>query len=220
MPYRKRRVVRRRRPVARKPVDRAQNSRLRKLEKIVNTREIKYQLSAYTSENTNYDGTVYNLIAPNQGVGDNQVIGDRLAVESVEVNYYCGIATNFQTARQNIIRVIIYRDKTGQLGTNVANVLKDSVLGTTNATNAPYFEDQKPNFEVYYDRSHVCSNIQGNAIHRGRFKLRLKKPKLLQLIDNTTGVTKGQWKLLVISDLAGTTNCDITFMSRIGYSDL
>jgi len=220
MPFRKRRGFRRR-PVARKPVDRAQNSRIRKLERIVNTRERKYQLKNEVNQNTNRDGTVWNLIAPTQGTTDTQMLGDRIAVESIELNYYCGIATSYHsTPLQNIIRVIVYRDKTGQLGTNVANVLKDTVLGTQNATNAPYFEDQKPNFEVYYDRSHVCSNIQGTAIHRGRFKLRLKKPKLLQQLDNTTTVTKGQWKLLVISDIGATSGCDITFMSRVGFSDL
>ena len=127
--------------------DRVQDKKIAKLERVLATRELKYQDVAGVASVPTWNGTLVNLIAPGQGSTDITRVGDKIAIEKISFRFNGGMTG----AGSNQIRIILLRDKTGGLGTTVNKVLDSSALATVNAAQGPFEEDQRKNFEVLYE---------------------------------------------------------------------
>jgi len=213
MPYRRARRNRRK-PVARKLVDKVQNRKIARLEKVVSTRELKWQDVGGANNTTTWNGSLGNLFAPGQGDTDITRTGDKVAIERMEFRINGGMTGT----GANQMRCIILRDKTGSLGTTPTNVLFNGTMGTANAAQGPFNEDLRQNFEVLWDRTFLIDNVTTFQF-QGRFLKRWKTPKMVYFNNNTTAINKGQIKVLFISDLA-TPNFAYDYYCRIWYSDL
>lgn len=196
------------------PKDRIQDKKIAKLESITGTRELKFQDVSAVATAMTWNGTIVNLFAPAQGSSDNQRLGDKVAVERV----YFRINGGMTGAGANQVRVMIIRDKTNSIGTTVNRVLDNAALGTANAAQAPYEEDFRKNYEVYYDKTFMVDNVTHYQF-QAKFGKTFKKPKPGLFDTNTTTMNKGQWKLLLISDQLAP-NAAVDYYSRIWYSDI
>lgn len=197
--------------------NKVQDKRIAKLEKIVATREPKYQDTAGTGVVPTWGGALGNLIAPTEAVTDVGRLGDKIAIEKIEFRINGGMTTT-TPGTVNQFRFIIIRDKAGGLGTTPANVLDSSVISTANACNAPFEEDLRKNFEVLYDRTFLV-DVATNYQFQSKYIKKYKTPKVMYLNNNTTTANKGQIKLLTISDQLAP-NVAYDYFCRVWFSDL
>lgn len=195
-------------------VDKAQNRRIRKIESVIKTRELKFQDVAQINVAPNWGGTVFNLIAPSQGDTDLSRNGDKIAIESIRLKFNAGM-TGTGT---NQLRVLIVRDKTNSIVTTPSNVLDATVLSTGNAAHGPFQKDTRQNFEVYYDKTFLIDSTTNYQIQGGLQK-KFKKPKGMQFTANSSTVASGQFKMILVSDLS-TPNFALNYHSRIEFSDM
>lgn len=201
---------------ARTVKDQIQDVKIARLEKVVNTRELKWQDVGGTNNNTTWNGSLGNLFAPGPGTSDITRVGDKVAIERIEFRANGGM--NAAGANANQLRILIIRDKTGSLGTTVSNVLYSGTLGTANAAQCPFNEDQRQNFEVLFDKTVILDGVS-NFQFQTKYLKHWKKPKPVYFNNNTTTINKGQIKVLFISDTA-IANFAYDYYCRIWYSDL
>lgn len=193
--------------------DRQQDKKINKLTRLVNTRELKFQDIAGVAVVPTWAGLVTNLFAPAEGDTDTGRAGDKVLIEKIDFKINGGMTA----AGTNQIRVMIIRDKGFGIGTTAANVLDAVALGTVNACHAPLEEDYFPsNFEVLYDKTVIVDSIT-----KYQFQLRFTKKlkKKCQFLANTTALTMGQIKVVLVSD-ALAPNIGVDYYSRIWFSDL
>lgn len=201
-------------PRPRSAIDRLQSRKISRLEKVINTRELKWQDVGGVAASTTWNGTLGNLFSPAQGDTDITRDGDRVAIERIEFRCNGGMTG----AGANQFRCIILRDKTGAIGTTATNVLYSGTMGTANAAQGPYNEDLRQNFEVLYDKI-VKVDAVSNYQFYFKYLKRWKKPKLVYFNNNTTTINKGQIKVLFIADTLAP-NFAYDYYCRIWYSDL
>lgn len=191
-----------------------QDRRIAKIERVINSRELKSQDVSATGVAPSWSGTLVNLFAPNQGSSDVTHQGDKVAIEKIDIRFNGGQTVAGST---NQIRMIVLRDKSNGIGTTPGNVLEASYFGTANAAQAPFEEDLRKNFEVLFDRT-ILTDDQHKQFQR-RYVRKFKKPKTVIFNANTTVINKGQIKLLLISDQLAP-NVGIDYVSRVWFSDL
>lgn len=194
--------------------DREQDRKIRQIQSVVGTRELRYQDTAATGVVPTWAGALGNLIGPAEGVTDITRVGDKIAVEGIYFRYNGGMSGT----GANQVRFIILRDKSNGIGTTVANVLDSGTISTANAAQSPWEEDLRKNFEVLYDKTHMVDAVT-NYQFQGQYIKKFKKPKILMFNNNTTTVNKGQIKLLTISDLLAP-NVAYDYVCRVFYSDM
>lgn len=203
------------RPVKAKTAkDAIQDRKIKRLEDVVITRELKWQDVAGASNTTTWNGSLQNLFAPAQGDTDVTRTGDQVAIERIDFRINGGMTA----AGSNQFRVILLRDKTGSIGTTVSNVLYSGSLGTANAAHSPFNEDLRQNFEVLFDKTMLVDSVS-NYQFQTKYQKRWKKPKRVYFNNNTTTVNKGQIKVLFIADILAP-NFAYDYYCRIWYSDL
>lgn len=194
--------------------DALQDRKIARLEKVIATRELKWQDVGGVAATSTWNGTLGNLFAPGQGDTDITRTGDQVAIERIDFRVNGGMTG----AGSNQLRCIILRDKAGGIGTTVANVLYSGTLGTANAAHSPFNEDQRGNFEVLWDKTIMIDSVS-NYQFQARYAKRWKKPKLVQFNNNTTTINKGQIKVLFVTDILAP-NFAYDYYCRIWYSDL
>lgn len=194
--------------------DKLQDRKINKLESVLALRELKSQDVFATATVPTWNGVIVNLFAPAQGTADNQRLGDKVGIERISFRMNGGMSAG----GANQVRVMIIRDKTNSIGTTVNRVLDNAALATANAAQGPLEEDYRKNFEVHYDRTFMLDAVT-NYQFQLKFNKTFKKPKTVIFDTNTTTVNKGQFKLLIISDLLAP-NVGLDYWSRIWYSDM
>lgn len=182
----------------------------KKVNKIVGTREMKFQDTAIVSTVPTYTGTIVNLIAPVQGVNDSQRIGSRINVEKIEMRMAAG-----QTGvGSTILRFILVRDKSNAMTANA--VLTQAYQTTVNYPFSPYNEDYVDQFEILADWSAPIDNITKTYFRKNVIK-RINKE--MRLAGTGTAVDAGQIKLFYCSAAAAPAAAFNAYI-RIWFTDL
>lgn len=200
---------------AKTKVDVRQDRKIARLQKLVDTREIKYFDQAQTAVAPTWNGQLINIFAPAEGDTDIARTGDKVAIERIDIRLNGGMTA---ASGSNQLRVMLVRDKGNSVGTAVANVLDVQALATANAAQGPIEEDYRQNFEILYDKTVMIDAIQHYQFML-RFSKKWKRPKMVVFNNNSTTVNSGQIKLLLISDLL-VPNFALDYYCRIWYSDL
>jgi len=192
--------------------DREQDRKISKLTKIVNTRELKFQDISALSTVPSYTGSVTNLFAPAEGDSDIARAGDEIYIERIDFRLNAGMTG----AGSNQLRVILYRDKSFGLSTYPDRILDTNYLSTANAAQSPYEEDYLDNREIIYDKTFLLDSVTKAQM---QLKVSKKLRRKVQFVANTTTVSSGQIKLLMVTDTAAP-NLAVDYVSRVWFSDL
>jgi len=196
--------------------DYQQDKRIAKIEKVLSTVELKYVDTVTASAIPTWNGTVVNMNVPSSGTGDGARIGDRVTIKRVEFKWNCGyIATALQS---NTVRVMLVQDKAGSLGTVPGNILDNGVFAGANAAQGPIEEDYKNQMIVHYDTIFTLDTVS-KLLTRGQFTKSFKRGLPLTFVSNSTVVSGGQFKVLIISDAAAP-NLIVDHNLRYWYSDM
>lgn len=199
---------------AKTKVDARQDRKIAQISRVVNTRELRYFDQAQVAQTPNWTGVLTNIFAPAEGDTDVARTGDKVAIEKIDFRINGGMTG----AGSNQLRVMLIRDKANAVGTAVSNVLESTALSTANAAQGPLEEDFRQNFEVLFDKTIMLDSVQHYQFQQ-RYRKKWKKPKVVIFNNNSTTVNSGQFKLLMVSDLA-LPNIAVDWYCRIWYSDL
>jgi len=190
-------------------------SRVKKLEKKVKQIDPEVKHHYRTPEDIvfpNYSpGTLYNLTAIDQGFGPTQRIGNQVRAVSISVRYkiYVSPGNNSQSCR-----VIFFIDNANTL-TAANQILKN--VGTVNAVNSPFNDEDKTNFKVLSDKTYPLVAFGGAPSGiTARFYKKLNIP--VHFEDTTSTVFKNMIKMLLISDVA-TSVCTFAAAYDFAYTD-
>lgn len=167
-----------------------------------------------------YGGYIVSVSSIPQGTTDGQRIGDRLIMNSIEMNYEVSAQINSGISYYRII-VFIWKDDTAPGLTDILSV-------DTQANNhmVQLNRDKKIKRILLYDK---CGNINQPtwtppaAVRRNLFiDLRKKKQNDRTIFfqsGSTTGVNKIYFCLLSSNDGSGTTGLNYTSLQRINFID-
>lgn len=189
-------VYKRPKPQAKKPIDKAQNNRIRKLEYAMkNSRELKsIDNNANVGVVVPNTGQITSFGIPSNGDLANNRDGDEIFVHGVDFRMQI---VNNGTAT-TMTRVILYLDLKNIVSTASA------ILDTTGNTLAPlsHFARENRNlYKVVYDRTFLTDAVkQGQVLVK--FNKKFKRPKKQVYAPGTNNPTCNVFKMLIISDLS------------------
>lgn len=161
-------------------------------------------------------GVIYNLSSDmSQGVLNNQRIGDQISLKSLLIRLQVQAA---DAATYNTMRVIIFR------WFCTGNPLSSSVLQNSVSTLirplSPLSISNSKQLQVLYDNIYQLSNsaaVSIGAITVDKLYIKLRGHGQWQ--SNTTTPEQGQVYLLAISDSAAVDAPELSFISRLRYTD-
>lgn len=184
-----------------------------KMTKIVDIKHYDTEQNLQFISNT---GTIFNLSRTlTQGVANNQRIGDEVMVKSTFIR--CFFRANLGSANYHSIRLVLFTwaspgDPVPTSILNPTTSTQDRHLGQVNETAAPLIR-------ILRDDTHIMSS---NAAHN--IPLALNKKYFTNVgskarWDNSGSNISGNVYLLAISDSAALDAPQLSFVSRVKYTD-
>lgn len=165
MPYRRRRRRYRRRPRAKKAIDRYQNAKIKKLFKLTKP-ELKFtdryaQMSITDIWSSPFAVSLTNI---RQGDGVSQRVGNTVKVKSIQLKCFLTSEVN----DSNLVRLLVYRVPARFAPQQVAieNVIEKTInqgASTYEALLSPYKKNSGMNFQVLHDKMYnlISTPAQG-----------------------------------------------------------
>lgn len=173
--------------------------------------EKKRVAGTQTSQNIDYNGTIYNLFSVNQGSSITQRVGDQCHIKSILMRFSI---THYDTTQ--LMRVVIYRwtgDQTD--ATTVTNVLNGAT--SVGAPLEPFNWQFRRDFHVLYDNCFALSTNTNAVIVE---KLYIKKVGMIQFEPGSATVQKNGIYALFISDSSAVAHPYISYRTSITYTDM
>lgn len=172
--------------------------------------EYKYHTAYYNPSSIPNNGTVTALINISQGLLDIERVGDEIKLRTITFRYTVTVADN-----HNFLRFIIFQFKTS----NVFPPSVSSVLNGTSPTHlSQYNVDNRSNYQVLYDRTHVMDTDDPAKIITGRVNMKYCKRKLQFIAGSPTQGTNMIYAL-AISDSSAAPNPSIIGEINFWYTD-
>lgn len=195
-----------------------QDQKLKKLEKALKglTPELKYKDYAHNAV-VDYNGTIFDISSTiSQGNSDTTRIGDSLVIKGFKCIGHGGATA----AVNSVIRILFVLDKHGTI-TAVNEVLKSP--GSFAAVDSQYvFDaiDKRSEAIVLADKRFT---IGGNGTSRANglvdFNVRLKYPAKSDYLAGTTSCSKNSLLMILITDQAPTSTCQVVANTRLYFTD-
>ncbi len=207
--------------------DKMQDRRIKKLEKVVNAREKKYEDHVITDANINSTGTTSQLVAGiTKGDSDGQRTGIKIYVEYIWAKFL--FVGNPDDNQPDVIRWMIVLDKQPDGTAMIASELLENVTSSQSVI-SPLLSSLGGRVRVLAEGC-VTLPILGGAGETIRFytpsikcvKKYIKVNKEVYYTTNTGGVADVQSNnlfLLMISNVSGSTP-QATAHIRVRYSDM
>lgn len=160
------RLFKKKSPLAKKPIDKAQNKRLSKVERKLNLREIKHLPQANTAVAMSTVGSL-NLHVNPVGQGTTEISRDGLTIQAHSLVVRYDMRVDEACSIAQFCRVVFVQDLQQQNGTSPAWL--------TVFTSASYLSQVSAltdkRFKILYDKTHVMDRMQnsvGTAQYGGR----------------------------------------------------
>lgn len=168
-------------------------------------------LRAFTG--LSYAGFIEDLTAISQGTADSNRIGDKLTPKRMEIRL------NVPDALAGTFRFIIFRWKATSVPIP-GDILKPAHVNTQYAPLAPYFHDQRSQFNILYD-SGVLSQGSVNASKTFTFNKSMKMAN--KDVKYTAAGTAGSGKIYLLSINDGdpliSSPPQLSYIVRLTYTD-
>lgn len=209
MPPRKKRIYKR------KPIYRKKTTVPRTFKKFVKTQinknlEYKYRTAYYNPGGIPNNGTVTSLINISQGLLDTERVGDEIKLRTITFRYLVQIADS-----SNVLRIIIFQLKQqNTFAPSVASVLN----GTSPTYLSQYNVDNRSNYQVLYDRTHITDYNAPVRIVTGRVNMKYCKRKIQFIAGSPTNGTNMIYAL-AISDSSASPHPGVTGEINFWYTD-
>lgn len=158
---------------------------------------------------------VYNLLAPTQGVGVNQRVGDELFLKSIDIKFRL---QNSSSVNLNQCRVIIFLDEDNTLaGTNI--FATTSFINTINAPYAHYNRQYRKQFQVLFDQVYDL-DVTDTAQKSVRVSVPVNK-RVTFVTGGSTAILQNAPKILFVSNQAAAapSTTSVTYATRSWYTD-
>lgn len=192
------------------------NKALRLARKVANLVNVEEKINDKTVSSTTFDyaGTIDILNNPAQGTTDVTRIGDSLKNQRVQIQGTVAGSTTAGTISNN--RLILIWDEQNQI-TTMADLLE--VTGSNMAPHAPKHYDKRFRCIVLYDQAFSLSTVPGSQAWFKNFRIDLPIGKHTQFSAGSTTINTGCLKLCYISDLTAANLPNMTYYSRVFYTD-
>lgn len=169
--------------------------------------------ASITQLGQDYTGAIYNLSTPSQGDGYNQYNGIVISCKSLEMRGAWEAGDTYNT-----MRVIVFKwHNDGAIDIPSPNEILQFVAAL-NAPYEPYNYVHRQEFTVLKDYMSTCDLLGGQAARKFHFKINLHNSKL-RFTDTTNGRGVNGIYVLCISDSSGGVNPDLSFISRLTFTD-
>lgn len=172
--------------------------------------------TTFDNQGTTLSGAISSLSHPDQGLNDNNRIGDVIRPMRLQIQYDMNLRTT--ATLPCMARVIFFQWKNNSTPT-VSDIL--SYSGTVNIVNSPYNNDTKMNYRILNDRTYDLNTVSTEQIHYKKNIYRKKFLKQIQ-IPGTLGSSSGFNKLYVIwcdNTGGGTEGVLFSAVIRLFYED-
>lgn len=205
---------------AKSTVDGKQNSRLKKLERLIKGEEKRIEDASSTTADSS--GFVTSLSDCAQGLTDLTRVGNDIQPQRIRMRYQVKHVAGVLAYKS--VRVCLVRDKQTIAGGSppaADDILEDVTLSNGSALNMVTFHEQEDRFEFLYDRVHDMAG-DDDAVQTAVFTRSLKsKGKTGYSGAGATTVNKNAYYWLVISDTAAASSPPLIYWnSEMIFTDL
>lgn len=204
-----------------KPLAKAVKQEIKSLVKNQMKGESKWYVTVGSTSAT-YNGTLVRLSSVPQSAGasnDTTRIGDALQPTSLQLNYtFYNIGAPGVNPYESDIRVVVFRWLVDDsLSAPTAGLIVNSTGGLSAAIST-FNHDQRGNFEVLYDKLHLCSNSTLNPTNKPvRTSIKVNSKMIKYVAGATNGLNNIY--LLVIGDSDTAVDPYFGYYAQLNFQD-